>query len=144
VQFPPELLARWNAHCNDEGAGLETLISVYGTRSSIGRTAVRGTDNLVDLCGVDDQLRSPAAALMIKHGIRRKKLRCAPMGFETHLALLGYYREKRELLHELSRVAVDRHRIAMQLRLVVGLVERIEESNVKIMPHADGRRGGRK
>lgn len=143
------LLRRWNANNNDDHAALLTLIAVFGTQKSMGRMAVRWshpahqwlTDiayqngaRLTDLTGDMPRgavLRSEAAKEMIKHriepGARRKT-----MSFQAHAALLRYWREKRDLVHELRAFVHGKnaHEAAQMIRSVELMVRKLEEINV--------------
>lgn len=57
------------------------------------------------------------------------------MGFQTHAALLGYWRERRELLHALRAMlyGTNAQQVSKMIRSVEGLVSRLEDSNVRIM-----------
>jgi hypothetical protein len=57
------------------------------------------------------------------------------MGFQTHAALLAYWREKRELLHALRAILYGKnaYQTARMIHSVEALVRRLEDLNVRIM-----------
>jgi hypothetical protein len=145
------LLKRWRANTNDDGAAVATLFAVFGSQSPIGRMVLRWRPLPIDILlveiayengarladmGNERVLRSSAAAEMIRHRIEPGKRR-KPMGFQTHAALLGYWRERRELLHALRAFGMEKnanaHRTGLMIRSVELLVQRLEDSPVRIM-----------
>lgn len=143
------LLRRWNANNNDDHAARMTLIAVFGTQKSLGRMAVHWshpahhwlTDiayqngaRLTDLNGDMPRgvaLRSEAAKEMIKHRIVPDKRR-KTMSFQAHAALLRYWREKRDLVHELRAHVHGKNarEAAAMVRSVELMVRKLEEINV--------------
>jgi hypothetical protein len=149
-----ELLKRWRANSNDDGAAVSTLLAVYGLNSSIGRMVVKwpgdplpvhiwlaelAYENGARLADMGEKtpvtLRSQAAVEMIRWRIEHHQKKLKPMGFQTLAALLGYWRERREILHVLRTVlrGNNRRRIGMMHRTVEGLVLRLEDDPVRIM-----------
>ena len=77
---------------------------------------------LADMGG-ERLLRSPAVPEMMRRRIERGK-RLRPMGFQTHAALLVYWRERRGRVHELRATlhGPEAQRVAWMIRSVEQLV----------------------
>jgi hypothetical protein len=156
AQMANNLLWRWRAHRNDNGASLNTLVAVFGIRSPLGAYVDKWAytnppysswlEDIVYLGGAtslemyedgkcggnsDQCLRSLAAERMRLHGLRREGTRCVCITGAAHSALLLYYRERLTLLHEIRQIVDDgfyRTQVTRHIRATELALKRIEEA----------------